>query len=551
MTAHAAPATAGHRPLGRTRARDMTEITRLRQTGIRRDSTTLDDATDLVARDPSRLVAIADDATLTASAALADGRAIAAALQARGLRRGDVVTSILPNWIEAISINLAAAWLGLTVNPIVPIYREAELRQILADCGSRAIFIPGRYRSLDYPAILAAIRPDLPSLDLVVGVRSSADVTLDELRAEGTSAPLEPTPAAPDDIKLVMYTSGTTGPAKGVLHTHETIGRVMQVGIRNWHLDHAPRILIATPVGHVTGFMWGLESPFVVGSRVVLMERWDPDKAVALIDAHQIELTTGAAPFLRDTVDAARRAGSRLPSLRRFGCGGAAVSPALIRDAQSTFAQATAYRIYGSTEAPNIGQGLALPEDADRAAETDGHPLDYDVRIVDEAGQDVPPGDDGEILARGPSLFVGYTDAGLNGLAFDSEGFFRTGDIGHLTPDGDIVITDRKKDLVIRGGENLSPKEIEDALAQHPAIREVAVVGAPHPRLGETICAFVVPNADDSVTLDDLAGQMSRLGLARQKYPERIECVRELPKTPAGKVRKDLLRKQLANRMEG
>ncbi|MEO3388433.1 AMP-binding protein [Mesorhizobium sp. CAU 1741] len=536
------------RGLGWTIPRDEATIAAMRAQGIWRNRTLYDDAVDLMATDPARVIAIAGDRRVTVAEAVGAGKAIAAALSMRGLRRGDVVTYVLPNWVEAISINMAAAFLGLTVNPIVPIYREAELRQILADCGSRAIFVPGRFRSIDFTQVLAAIRADLPALELVVGVRSDGDVSLDALEQEGRHLPFQPTPAAPDAIKLVMYTSGTTGPAKGVLHTHETLGRVMQVSIGNWHLPPGPRILIATPVSHVTGFMWGLESPFVAGTQVVLMERWNPDEAVELIDRHAIDLTTGAAPFLQDTVDAARRAGSGLPSLRRFGCGGAAVSPDLIRRAFDTFDHATAYRIYGSTEAPNVGQGHALAEDRERAATTDGHPLDYDVRIVGEEGGDLPAGQDGEIVARGPSLFVGYTDAALNVAAFDDRGYFRTGDIGHLTERGDIVITDRKKDLIIRGGENLSPKEVEDALASHPLVREVAVVGRPHDRLGETVCAFIVPQGGRAITLADITAWMATAGLARQKHPEHLECVDALPKTPAGKVRKDILRKQLADR---
>lgn len=253
-----------------------------------------------------------------------------------------------------------------------------------------------------------------------------------------------------------------------------------------------------------------------------------------------------AAPFLRDTVDAALAAGTRLPSLARFGCGGAAVSPGLIRDAQAAFARATAFRIYGSTEAPNITQGYADPAAGDLAAETDGRPVDYEVRIVGRDGCDVPAGGEGEILARGPALCRGYTDPAANRDAFDAQGFFRTGDLGQMTPQGALVITGRLKDLIIRGGENLSPKEIEDALASHPAIREAAVVGKPHPRLGEVVCACITPAGREMPTLDDLASHLDRAGLARQKYPEAVLIVDAMPRTASGKVRKDELRRLVA-----
>lgn len=529
--------------------RDPAHIELLRSSGIWRNRTLAEDALELAHSDPARLIAVAGSEELTAGESVAHGIAIAAALKRRGFARGDTITVILPNWLEAIGINLAAAFLGLVVNPIVPIYREAELRQILRDCRSRAIFMPGQHRSIDYGAVLDNIRHELPALSIVVGVRSQGDVTLEELIAEGRALDFTPEPPAPDSIKLVMYTSGTTGPAKGVLHTHETLGRVMTVGAKNWELDTTPRILIATPIGHVTGFLWGLESPFIIGTRVFLMDRWDPNEAVRLIDHHQIDLTTGAAPFLQDTIEAARKSGSRLPSLKRFGCGGAAVTPDLVRAARATFAQAIAYRVYGSTEAPNIAQGHASPAAGDRSAETDGRPVDYEVRIVDDLGNDVAVGTDGEILARGPAMFVGYTDASLNEAAIDASGYLKTGDIGHLTSLGDLVITDRKKDLIIRGGENLSPKEIEDALAGHPGVREVAIVGRPHPRLGETVCAFVVPNLSVGPALDQLNALLAQRGFARQKYPDHLELVAALPRTPSGKVSKELLRKQIAEKL--
>lgn len=526
---------------------DPTRIAALRKQGTWRNRTVGEDALELAQNAPERLIAIADEVELTAGEAVSRALALAAALRRRGLERGDVVTMILPNWLEAIVVNLAAAFCGLIVNPVVPIYREAELRQILRDCGSRAVFHPGRYRSLDYDVILAAIRRDLPCLSFDVGVRSGGQVLLDDLIAREGRGGFHPDLARPEEIKLVLYTSGTTGAAKGVLHTHETLGRVMTVGAANWEVPPGPRLLIATPVGHVTGFLWGLESPFLVGTTVFLQSRWDPDEAVRLIDRHEIVVTTGAAPFLQDTTEAARRAGSRLPSLLRYGCGGAAVSPSLINSAHETFAQAVAYRTFGSTEAPNITQGHASPLAGRRSAETDGRPVDYEVRIIDETGAPVPDGTDGEILARGPAMFVGYTDAALNSGAIDPDGFYMTGDIGHRTPEGDIVITDRKKDIIIRGGENLSPKEIEDAILLHSAVREVAVVGQPHERLGETVAAFIVTHPDRRLDLVELSAGLTAFGLARQKLPETIRFVELLPKTPSGKVRKDQLRKELTS----
>jgi acyl-CoA synthetase (AMP-forming)/AMP-acid ligase II len=538
-----APVPAGG--LRATRPRSDADIAALRAAGIWRNRVIHDDAVALAATEPDRVLAIADDRQLTAAGAVRAAHALASALARRGLRRGDVVSYILPNWLETIVVNLAAGALGLIANPIIPIYREAELRHILRDCSSKAVFIPGRYRGIDYPVIMDGLRAELPALQLVVGVRSPGDVSLEALQAEGDADAFVPTPARPDDIKLVMYTSGTTGPAKGVLHTHETLARVMSVIVGNWQTEAAARILLASPVGHIMGFMWGLESPFLFRTCVTLMDRWEPAFAVELIEKHRTQIMNGATPFLRDLLDAARAAGTRLPTLRHFGCGGASVPPSLIRDAASWFENATVFRVYGSTEAPNACQGHTRPEDAERGATTDGQPVFYEMRIVDEAGGVLPCDAEGEILVRGPSLFVGYRDATFNQAAFDADGWFRTGDVGLLTPAGDLVITDRKKDLIIRGGENLSPKEIEDALVQHPAVREVAAVGYPHERLGETVCVFVVRQPGHDLRMEDVAAQMTRVGLARQKHPEHLRLLEELPKNAAGKVRKDVLRQML------
>ena len=501
----------------------------------------------MAAADPDRVIMVAGDQRLLAAGVVVKAERLAAGLRHRGLRAGDVASLVLPNRPEAMTINLACAMAGLVVNPIVPIYREAELRHILADCRSRIVFIAGQVRSIDYAQVLRTIRDDLPHLDHVVDL-SGGD--LDSVRADGDALVPDAQPG-PDAVKLIMYTSGTTGPAKGVLHTHTSLASVIATGAANWGLPPAPTMLIATPIGHVTGFLWGLEAPFLVGTRVILQERWDPDEAVRLIERHKVDLTTGAAPFLQDSVAAARRASTGLPSLKLFGCGGAAVTPALIRSARETFTNAVAYRVYGSTEAPNITQGYTDPADADASADTDGRPTEYEVRITGPDGRPVPPGQEGEIRARGPAMFHGYTDPALDAEALDAEGFFMTGDLGWQRPDGAIVISGRRKDLIIRGGENLSPKEIEDVLAGHPGVGEVAVVGMPHPRMGEAVCAFVVPGRADTPSLPDLASWIVRAGLARQKTPERLEIVAELPRTASGKVRKDVLRRMAVALVQG
>jgi acyl-CoA synthetase (AMP-forming)/AMP-acid ligase II len=326
-----------------------------------------------------------------------------------------------------------------------------------------------------------------------------------------------------------------------VLHSHNTLDRVAQSSFRNSGIP-GDVTLMPSPVTHISGFSGGLEKPFAVGSRTVLMEVWKAADAVDLIDKYGITSTVAATPFLQELCDAAAAKGSTLPSFRRFACGGAAVPADLVRAANGRLAHPCAFRVYGSSEVPLATQGFLPEASLDLAAETDGQALDYELRIVDDEGAEVAPGADGEILARGPSMFLGYADEAQTRESLTEDGFFRTGDIGHLKPVGALVITGRKKDLIIRGGENISAKEIEDVLHTHPAIKEAAVVSMPHPRLGEGICAFLIGMGDEQPALGEVSTFVSAAGLSRQKCPERIEWVETLPRTASGKIRKDQLR---------
>lgn len=489
-----------------------------------------------------------DGSSLRFAEVWAEAKVLAASLQQLGLTQGDTLSFQLPNWREAVVINLAAAALGLVVNPITPIYRGAELRHILSDSRSRILFIPDRYRSIDYAQMIRSILPYLPDLTHTVLVRSSTDTsqTYEELLKAGRGK----TPTLPSvdasDTKLLLYTSGTTGRAKGVLHAHGPMDAGNRTSAKAWSMGPEDVMLMPSPVTHITGYSMGLELPFFSESTVAFIDRWDASRAVPFIDEVGATLCVAATPFLKELIDEAERQGSRLPSMRLFACGGASVSPDLIMRAAQATTRMRAVRVYGATEVPLITKGFIGDNELGLAAETDGRVIGYEIKVVDGTGQCVPEGRAGEILVRGPSMMIGYTDKDETAKAVDADGFFRTGDIGMLTSDGAIVITARLKDLIIRGGENLSPKEIEDALMRHPAIAEVAVVSMPHPRLGEGVCAYVaVRSGFEAPTLMDLADFLEREGLARQKFPERVEYIADFPRTPSGKIRKDVLRDAL------
>jgi acyl-CoA synthetase (AMP-forming)/AMP-acid ligase II len=478
-----------------------------------------------------------DGRPVTFGAIFAEATALANGLAALGLETGDTISFQLPNWREASAINLAAALNGLRVNPITPIYRGAELRAILRDSGARVIFIPEVFRSQDFARMLGELRSDLPALEHVLTVRGSGGSaqSYETLRADGERAHAAAlATVAPQAAKLVLYTSGTTGRAKGAIHTHQSLAVCLATCVARWRLSGRDSVLMASPVTHVTGYLFGLELPFLCGSPALLMERWDPALALDLIERFELTVAFGATPFLKELLDQAEQEARTAPSLRLFPCGGASVPPDLIRRAFAITDHCRACRIYGATEVPMVTTGFIEADESDLAAKTDGRVDGYEVKVVD-----------GELRVRGPGMFAGYTDPGETTQAIDEEGFFRTGDLGVL--DGDaLTVTGRLKDLIIRGGENLSPVEIENALLGHPAIAEAAVVATPHERLGEGVAAYLcaAPGAE-ALSVGQIAGFLEALGLARQKFPEKVVYLSDFPRTASGKVRKDLLRERL------
>lgn len=507
--------------------------------------TIADRAQDWARDRPEGVCLIDPQGSMTIGEVWREALALASALRARGLERGDVVAFQLPNWREAAVLNMAAALSGLVLNPIVPIYRDAEMRIMLGDCGARAIFVPHVFRKLDYYAMARRVQADLPALAYVFTVRGEGADDYAALVEAGAALPSAREAIDPKSISMVLYTSGTTGRPKGVLHSHATLGRIIEQSAAYWGLARGDAMLMPSPVTHVSGYANGLAMPFVVGTCTVLMESWNAEEALALINRHQVVGTVAATPFLVELANAALAAGDRLPALRFFACGGAAVAPEVIAKARKAFAHCAPFRVFGSSEVPLVTFGW--PDDPDLAAATDGCIVDYQVRIVDEAGHDLPDGQEGEILARGPAMMVGYADPAQTAEALDARGYFRTGDLGLRDARGGLTITGRKKDLIIRGGENISATEIEQVLLTHPAVGDCAVVAMPHARLGEGVCAYIV--AHDAVEASELAAHVAQSGLAKQKTPERFEMVESLPRTASGKIRKDRLREDIAERI--
>jgi acyl-CoA synthetase (AMP-forming)/AMP-acid ligase II len=508
--------------------------------------TLADRAIELEAQEPD-FVAFVDGARhITRSMLLRDATALAWSLASRGVLPGDVVSFQVPNWHEAAVINLAAALAGFVVNPVVPIYRDREVKQMLGDCRARVLFVAASFRGFDYSAMADRLRSSLPDLAHIFTVRGTGENDFAALVEQGLGEAFVRPQIDPLGVKLVLYTSGTTGHPKAVLHSHVTLQHIVEKSAAHWGILPGEATLMPSPVTHVSGFANGLELPLLRGTCTVLMESWNAHTALDLIEQHQLVGTVAATPFLVELAAAARATGNRLPSLRFFACGGAAVPPEVIPAAIASFANCHAFRVFGSSEVPLVTFGW--PHNAALAATTDGEIVDYAVRVVDRAGQDVPDGVEGEILARGPGMMLGYADRAQTSEAITPDGYFRTGDLGVRTVDGALTITGREKDLIIRGGENISAKEIEDVLHQHPAVREAAVVSMPNDRLGEGVCAYIILRADRPGETE-LAEFVVSSGLAKQKIPERFEWVADFPRTASGKVRKDQLRQDIRQKL--
>jgi cyclohexanecarboxylate-CoA ligase len=468
--------------------------------------------------------------------------AVAYGLSRRGVHPGAVVTVELPNWWEASVIMHATLALAGVVNPVVPIYRDAEVGFIVRQSGAAAVFVPHRFRGFDYVAMLGRLLPELPTRPLIVVVRAQGPlpdgfIDFEELLAE-QSAQLPDPGARSSDICLLLYTSGTTAEAKGVLHSHDTLRYENRSMVDLLGITATDTIFMASPVTHITGFLYAILLPPMLGSTVVYLDVWDPEVAADLIEAHECRFTLGATPFLQGLVDAYRRRHHR-SALRVFPCGGADVPPELVRQGRSVLGCAVT-RVYGSSEFPTYSCSGPVADEW-TAAETDGPPIGPVQHRIDG-----PDGQPGELLVRGPELFLGYLNPQLNLDAFTPDGWFRTGDLA--TEDrGAITIRGRSKDIIIRGGENISAKQIEDCLYQHPSVREVAVVAMPDARMGEKGCAFVVPEGEPP-SLEVLCAFLEAARIARQKFPEHLEIVDELPKTASGKVQKYVLRQRVAGR---
>jgi acyl-CoA synthetase (AMP-forming)/AMP-acid ligase II len=464
---------------------------------------------------------------------------LAAALQQRGVGPGDAVAVQLTNRMECAVAYQAVLLCGAVLVPIVHIYGVAEVGFILAESRAKALIMLGHLNTTSYLDRLPQLSR-IEALAHVIVLDTQPDNRYESWSSMVASRGTYQRPIVEsDDVCLLLYTSGTTSAPKGVQHTHNTVLAEQRTLPALLHGSPDDVSLVTFPPGHIAG-VGGILRPLLSGIRTVFMDNWDPAQAADVIHGFGITSTAGAPVHLQGLLDRAEH--TKLSTLREFLVGAAPVTEELGRRASA--AGISTFRSYGSTEHPTVtGEHRGEPEWARLG--TDGKTLPgSSVRIVGPSGEELPIGSDGEVVTRGPEQFVGYRDPELNDGAFTVDGWFRTGDLGHLDAEGRLTITDRIKDVIIRGGETISSNQVEDVLNAHPAIVEGAAVAAPDPRYGDVVGAVVVLRPGAALDLDGLRAHFALSGLAKQKTPERLAIVDALPRTALGKTRKAQLRKQ-------
>ncbi|GAB3760684.1 hypothetical protein GCM10028796_09690 [Ramlibacter monticola] len=475
---------------------------------------------------------------------------VAVGLARIGVARNDVVAMQLPNWWQFSVAYLACSRIGAVLNPLMHIFRERELAFMLGHSEAKVLIVPKVFRGFDHEAMARALQSTLPALRRVVVVDGEGPDAFETLLS-GPAWEKEPDATGilggqrpgPDDVTQLMFTSGTTGEPKGVMHSANTLMSNIVPYARRLELTSDDVVLMASPMAHQTGFMYGLMMPILLRGSAVLQDVWEPKKAVETIRAERVSFTMASTPFLTDLTRAVQESGQGVPTLRTFLCAGAPIPGPLVEQARSLLGTKIV-SAWGMTETGAVTL-IRLDDDDERAVNTDGCPLPgVEVKVVDFAGSPLPAGESGKLLVRSCSNFGGYLRRPQwNGT--DAEGWFDTGDLACLDEAGYIRISGRSKDVIIRGGENIPVVEIESLLYRHPAVAQAAIVAYPDERLGERACAVVVPKAGHTLDFAGMVEFMKSQKVALQYVPERLVVRDAMPTTPSGKIQKFRLREML------
>lgn len=471
---------------------------------------------------------------------------------AKGIESGDRIAFQLPGWCEFTVIYLACLKIGAVSVPLLPSWREAELVWVLNKCQAKMFFAPTLFKQTRPVDLILPLQNQLPQLQQLVGVDKLAPATsalsLSQIIADNTPLTTAITVHG-DELAAVLFTSGTEGLPKGVMLTHNNILASERAYCARLNLTWQDVFMMPAPLGHATGFLHGVTAPFLIGARSVLLDIFTPDACLALLEQQRCICMLGATPFVYDLLNLLEKQPADLSALRFFLCGGTTIPKKVARECQQRGIKLLS--VYGSTESsPHAVVNLDDP--LSRFMHTDGYAAaGVEIKVVDDARKTLPPGCEGEEASRGPNVFMGYFDEPeLTARALDEEGWYYSGDLCCMDEAGYIKITGRKKDIIVRGGENISSREVEDILLQHPKIHDVCVVAMPDERLGERSCAYVVLKAPHhSLSLEEVVAFFSRKRVAKYKYPEHIVVIEKLPRTASGKIQKFLLRKDIMRRL--
>ncbi|HCP1035881.1 TPA: medium-chain fatty-acid--CoA ligase [Escherichia coli] len=471
---------------------------------------------------------------------------------AKGIESGDRIAFQLPGWCEFTVIYLACLKIGAVSVPLLPSWREAELVWVLNKCQAKMFFAPTLFKQTRPVDLILPLQNQLPQLQQIVGVDKLAPATsslsLSQIIADNTPLTTAITTHG-DELAAVLFTSGTEGLSKGVMLTHNNILASERAYCARLNLTWQDVFMMPAPLGHATGFLHGVTAPFLIGARSVLLDIFTPDACLALLEQQRCTCMLGATPFVYDLLNLLEKQPADLSALRFFLCGGTTIPKKVARECQQRSIKLLS--VYGSTESsPHAVVNLDDP--LSRFMHTDGYAAaGVEIKVVDDARKTLPLGCEGEEASRGPNVFMGYfVEPELTARALDEEGWYYSGDLCRMDEAGYIKITGRKKDIIVRGGENISSREVEDILLQHPKIHDACVVAMPDERLGERSCAYVVLKAPHhSLSLEEVVAFFSRKRVAKYKYPEHIVVIEKLPRTASGKIQKFLLRKDIMRRL--
>jgi cyclohexanecarboxylate-CoA ligase/acyl-CoA synthetase len=507
-----------------------------------------------------RKVAVSDgQGELTYAELRGQAYRLAAALRRLGVEAGDRVVMQLPNWCEFIVTYAALARIGAVLVPVGMYYRHDEVAYIAGESAAKGIVTTGVFRKFDHLSMAREIRSECPSLEFVVAARSEpgpgehafAELARPEAGTEVPDAAELGPPPSPDAGHICMFTSGTESRPKGCFHTFNTFRTSLQFLIQALGATESDVAFMASPLSHAVGMVFGLGVPLLSGSSTHLLDIWDPEVGLRRIQEYRCTSTASATPFLQMALDVYDPERHDLSSLRTWTCGGAPIPPTIVDRMGGAWPRCRLLSLYGRSEV-FVSTMLSVDDPAEWALTSDGHPPPWvELGVFDVDGGSLPPGTEGEIAQRSPGSMLGYwNDPKRTADAFDREGWCRSGDLGRIDELGCLRVTGRLKDIIIRGGLNLSAREVEDNLITHPNVKDVAVVAMPDPVLGERACAFVVP-AGLPPTLNDLAVYLrDERRVSPTKLPERLEIVEALPITATGKVQKFELRDRVRRLIE-